>query len=351
MRSTARACARRSRRRSPRSPDGPRPSRRRRRGPRAAARCLRAWPAACTRRRRVPAREHRAAGRHRVRARAQRGGHHQPVAGEAHVELVVDGRRRRPAGRRRGGSTTKSLAAQSSGAPSGPMASAGSDRAVQAPAQTRSSASAISSAATAVSAPRLPQATPRTGAPCAAAARSDASTVPSPPTATTRSPVLHRARRGELARAVAVDRELDHVDAVLGGPARERRERPVDAARRMDDQRNAPGHRLRDHAGDLSPRRRTPGPRAHRLHARARAPRLEGDHERERGDDAAEDLERRAQPERRDEQAGRDRRERERGVGDDVEGRHDRGAVLVGDRGRQGAQRARGRRRRSRRRR
>ena len=181
------------------------------------------------------------------------------------------------------------------------MASAGSDRAVQSPAQHALEASAIPSAATAVSAPRLPQATPRTGAPCAAAARSDGEHRAVAAERDDQVALLQRARRGELAVALAVDRELDHVDAVLGGPARERRQRPVDGARRMDDQRNAPGHRLRDHAGTLA-RDVVPQVRAHRLHARARAPGLEGDDERERGDDAAEDLERRPQPERRDEQ-------------------------------------------------
>lgn len=84
--------------------------------------------------------------------------------------------------------TTKSLAAQWSGAPAALIANAGSDRAVQSSARTRSSASSIWSAVTALNAPRLPQAMPRTGALRAAAARSAARTVPSPPRATTRSP-------------------------------------------------------------------------------------------------------------------------------------------------------------------
>ncbi len=89
------------------------------------------------------------------------------------------------------------------------MASAGSRLAVQSPATKRSSATAISSAATAVSAPRLPHETPSTGAPTGAAARSAERTVPSPPSDTTRSPGASSpsgaTRRSDLAddRAVA----------------------------------------------------------------------------------------------------------------------------------------------------
>ena len=58
------------------------------------------------------------------------------------------------------------------------------------------------------------------------------------------------------------------------------------------------------------------------------------------GHDRAEELEGRLQAERLHERAGQDRGQRDRGVGDDVEGRHDLGAVLGRDRGAERAQAA-----------
>ena len=124
---------------------------------------------------------------------------------------------------------------------------------------------------------------------------------------------MQGARRGELAVVVIVDRELHHIDAVLAGPPRDRGQRAFDGACRVNDQRNAPRHRVGDHPGTLA-RDVVTQLAAHRLHPRACAPRLEGDDERQGRDDAAEDLERRAQAEWRHEDAGGDRRERQRRV-------------------------------------
>ena len=186
----------------------------------------------------------------------------RPSPASARVELVVDG----DVGDELAGAAAdhdEVVGGPVVGArPPGRSASAGSDRAIQSPAHTRSRASAIPSAATAVSAPRLPQATPRTGAPCggrdaqrrehrAIAADSDDQVA-----------LLHGARRRELAVALAVDRELDHVDAVVGGPARDRSPalgRPGASDGRSAQRAWAPAPRPRR---DLSPRRRTPGPRA-----------------------------------------------------------------------------------------
>ena len=210
---------RRSRRRSPRSRDGRRRSPRRRRGPRAAARCRRAWPAGCRRTRRVPAASTGPAGGHRVGARAQRRGHDQPVAGHAHVELVVDGDV---------GDELAGAAADHDEVVGGPVVGRvrrGDRQRRQRPRGPVARPDALERR------PRAARPSPRSArrgcrrrrrGPArrfGAAARSAASTVPSPPTATTRSPSCERARRGHLAMAVAVDRELHHVDAVLGGPA------------------------------------------------------------------------------------------------------------------------------------
>src|SRR5689334_15040204 len=59
------------------------------------------------------------------------------------------------------------------------------------------------------------------------------------------------------------------------------------------------------------------------------APGFEGDAQSDRGDDAPEDLEGRGQCDMCDDDAGKDGRQREGGVGGDVEGRHGRGAVLM----------------------
>ena len=214
-------------------------------------RCLRAWPAACRRRR--PCRR-RAPGRRPPSSRRSSPARSPPPARRRRRARRARRRRRgrRPAGRRRGGRPRNRWPPSRRARPPGRWPARGATAPSRRRPSTLSSASAISSAATAVSAPRLPQATPRTGAPCGAAARSDASTVPSPPTATTRSPVLDHARRRDLAQASPVHRQLDHVDPMVGGPARERRQCSVYAARRMDDERYAPEHRLRDHAGTLA---------------------------------------------------------------------------------------------------
>src|SRR4051794_27823189 len=81
----------------------------------------------------------------------------------------------------------KSLSAHAFEPRSLTASSAGSSRADQSPAATRSSARARSSPGVAVSAPRLPHATPSTGVPVVAAARRAVRTVPSPPSATARS--------------------------------------------------------------------------------------------------------------------------------------------------------------------
>src|SRR5436190_11838682 len=86
--------------------------------------------------------------------------------------------------------STKSLSDQATFAPSMNASSVGSERRDQSPVSYRSSASPTPSAITALSAPRLPHATPSTGVACSAAARRAVSTVPSPPTATTRSHAL-----------------------------------------------------------------------------------------------------------------------------------------------------------------
>lgn len=76
------------------------------------------------------------------------------------------------------------------------------------------------------------------------------------------------------------------------------------------------------------------------LGAGPHAPGLEGDDQCEHGGDAAEDLERRQQAERRDQQAGQDRGQRQRRVGDDIESGHHRAAVLRRDGCGQDAERA-----------
>src|SRR5262245_54530192 len=63
----------------------------------------------------------------------------------------------------------------------------------------------------------------------------------------------------------------------------------------------------------------------------AGAPSFEGDEESKRGDDAAEDLERRLEREVGDREAGEDRGHRQRSVGDDVVGGEDGGSVLGRD--------------------
>ena len=73
---------------------------------------------------------------------------------------------------------------------------------------------------------------------------------------------------------------------------------------------------------------------------RAAAVGLEGDGQRERGDDGSEELERRLQPERRRPARRRRSRAPRSPIGDDVEGRHDLGAVLRRDRDRERAQAA-----------
>src|SRR2546423_704931 len=86
--------------------------------------------------------------------------------------------------------STKSLIDHATFSPSTVASRAGSSRRDHEPASNRSSASVICGAVTALSAPRLPQATPSTGVPAGAAARRAVSTVPSPPIATTRSHTL-----------------------------------------------------------------------------------------------------------------------------------------------------------------
>src|SRR5436853_6746058 len=86
--------------------------------------------------------------------------------------------------------TTKSLTDHATLEPSAKASSVGSERRDHLPASNRSSASRVPPAVTALSAPRLPHATPSTGVAWSTAARKAVSTVPSPPMATTRSQAL-----------------------------------------------------------------------------------------------------------------------------------------------------------------
>ena len=155
--------------------------------PRAAARCPRASPPGCRGRQacRPPApglrrpsstRSSRAPWPRRARLR-RRGRRARRRRG-----------RPRPPGRRRDGSRRSRWRPSRRARPRHRSPVRAAIARSSSPAQTRSSASSIWSAVTALSAPRLPQAMPRTGASHTAAARSAARTVPSPPRATTRSP-------------------------------------------------------------------------------------------------------------------------------------------------------------------